>query len=110
MDIGKIVVQFDPTPRPVQELAALWGQSVANLNRWCAKGWIPGAFKHPSGTWFYQPLALLDFDRTIIRGGENEANEGYGVGRSDREFLLRTSKALPDAGRIRPRQRNRGSR
>lgn len=57
-----ISINFDPTPRPVASYAELWGRDPKTLNAWCAKGWIPGAFQHPSGQWWVRPLDLLGFD------------------------------------------------
>ena len=56
-----VVLQIDPTPRPVSTYAELWGKDPKTLNAWCVKGWIPGAFKHPSGEWFVNPLALINW-------------------------------------------------
>jgi hypothetical protein len=57
-----INIHFDPTPRPVASYSELWGRDPKMLNAWCAKGWVPGAFKHPCGEWFVNPLELLGFD------------------------------------------------
>ena len=55
------MLQFDPSPRPVSTYAELWGKEAKTLNGWCAKGWVPGSFKHPSGEWFVNPIALINF-------------------------------------------------
>jgi hypothetical protein len=63
----RIVVQADLTSRPVRWYAELWQRDVKTLNSWCAKGWIPGAFKHPSGEWWVRPIDLLEFDPNNIK-------------------------------------------
>jgi hypothetical protein len=60
--IERLIIQADLTPRPIRTYAELWSRDVKTLNAWCSKGWIPGAFKHPSGEWWINPIALLDFD------------------------------------------------
>jgi hypothetical protein len=59
---ASFILQFDPTPRPVASYAELWQREPKTLNAWCVKGWIPGAYKHPSGEWWCRPLELLGFD------------------------------------------------
>ena len=61
MSQTQFVVQFDPTPRPVASYVELWGRELKTLNAWCVKGWIPGAFKHPSGEWWVRPLDMLNW-------------------------------------------------
>ena len=60
--IEGIIITFDPTPRPVSSYAELWGKDPKTLNAWCAKGWVPGAYRHPSGQWFVRPLELIGFE------------------------------------------------
>lgn len=67
--MNQYVLSFDPTPRPICAYAALWDRDAKTLNAWCAKGWVPGAWKHPSGEWWVNPLDLLSFDHTSV-GGE----------------------------------------
>jgi len=50
-----IIVQMDLTPRPVSNYCELWNVTETNLNRWCRKGWVPGAFLHESGKWWVKP-------------------------------------------------------
>jgi hypothetical protein len=68
-DIRIVVHITDPYPQPVRNLAALWNRDPKTLNRWAARGWIPGAFQHESGEWWFRPLhpEFLGFDpQTIV--------------------------------------------
>lgn len=86
-----IVVQFDPTPRPVASYSELWGKDPKTLSHWCVKGWIPGAFKHESGAWWVQPLALLNWQPTEPEDVQNDEREeeGDGDSRPNRRKVLR---------------------
>jgi len=69
---------FDPTPRPVSAYAPLWGRDPKTLNAWCAKGWVPGAYKHNSGEWWVRPLELLGFDPAQVQTQESERSKRTG--------------------------------
>jgi hypothetical protein len=81
---------FDPTPMPVESLAERWGRDPKTLKAWARKGWIPGAFKHPSGEWFYSPLALLNWspppedpEDAQTEGTGNSSQKGRRVSREE---------------------------
>jgi len=60
--LAEPVILGDLVPRPVSSYCELWGKDRDTLNAWCKKGWVPGAFKHPSGEWWVRPLELLQWE------------------------------------------------
>ncbi len=58
MQSERLAIHCDLAPRPVSFYAELWKKDARTLTNWAAKGWIKGAFKHPSGEWWVDPLTL----------------------------------------------------
>src|SRR5579862_1704706 len=68
-----VVIQIDPTPYPVRNLAEKWGKDPDTLNAWAAKGWIKRAFKHTCGEWWINPLEqIATLTPQLISHGEEQ--------------------------------------
>lgn len=85
-----VAIQMDLTARPVSCYAELWGRDAGTLNSWCRKDWVPGAYKHPSGEWWVNPIALLGFDPSDVESVEEES-QGRRFSREDKSRSSRRS-------------------
>ncbi len=51
---------------PVTAYCEQWGRKPETLRNWCAKGWVPGAYKHKCGDWFVSPMLLIGWDTETV--------------------------------------------
>lgn len=89
--MAPVIVHLDVeqlVPRAASTFANLWSVTPKVINAWCAKGWIPGAYKHGNGEWWVKPLELIGFDPTAIEWEQDEETEGNRG--QDRPEVVRT--------------------
>lgn len=71
-------------PQPATNFCSVWNKTPSAIRAWCQKGWIPTAFKHPSGEWWVVPAHpdFLGFDLTQVES-QSEASTKPKKGKKD---------------------------